>query len=128
MSFKWQIPIGRQINIPCHRQLYQIGLRSIVLSNLANYKPDELLHVCIQPRAKNSTFWIEDKFAANSVKLVMTPKDMPLQIIYDRDQIDFYEIDLAQYVNQIFIYLINNAGQELRGEGFCIFDLIPVEP
>ncbi len=122
--FKWQVPISEPIGIPCRRGIYQIGLSSIVLYNVANRPENGVLYVCLNPYTEDSCVWLGDRTFINSIKTIIKPPDSIIRATYFKDEIDFHEIDFSTCVSTFRVYITNSEGDSVSASGYAIFEML----
>ncbi len=128
MSFKWQVPLGTAIGIPCRRDEYKIGLSSLVLYDIPNHRENSLLYVCINPFTDQSAVWLGNNQLINAVATVVRPPNTTtLEITFFKDQITFHDIDLRHSVCNFRVYILNSHGSNIPVSGLALFEVLSTD-
>ena len=123
-SFKWQVPIHSHVSIPCRRGIYNIALSGLVLHDIPNTAANDILHVCISPYAENTSVWLRGAHI-NSIKTIVRNSEKSTVFIqYQRDELDFYKVDLTANFNLFNVSVVDILGHGIPGTGFAVFELI----
>ncbi len=126
------------LNIPFERRKYQIGLQAINIKSYNRKEASQIMHVCVEPKPLESATWIGNSKVLYSVKSIIfddirrksakidpneKQKSSKVALNAEFVNVAFYEIDLSYTVNYFAVYLMNDEGDRVNAEGYCIFHL-----
>ncbi len=112
------------VAIPFRQKLYNIALLSIVINNKEPTAGSDMLHICIDPKPRDSVLWLSVGRPIFSVKSfgVLKMKNQ-LAKEWSISDVEYFKIDLSIQAPHIKINVLNSMGIDTNVAGFCVFDL-----